>query len=139
MREAELRGGRLGDRRTGIRQQACRRPAEVEADAVGGEDRIEGAAVGDVDLHRAPLPRVDHALAGKNEGGHRAEADDAGLVPALPPAAGGVLHLHSGAHQASSEERREGKEWVRTCRSRWSASHEKKNRTHDKNTRITTS
>src|SRR3546814_16968376 len=81
-----------------IRQQACRRPAEVEADAVGSEDRIEGAAVGDVDLQRAPLPRVDHDLTGKGEGAHRAETYGAGLLPAMSLAAAGVLHPIGGAH-----------------------------------------
>src|SRR3546814_21085803 len=41
----------------------------------------------------------------------------------------GVIQVVCGAPNARSEERRVGKEWVRTCRSRWSPDHSK----HKKN------
>src|SRR3546814_13693507 len=49
--------------------------------------------------------------------------DVAGLYIGLPAAAASAAGVIIGG---SSEERRVGKEWVSTCRSRWSPSHSKK-------------
>src|SRR3546814_19152756 len=49
-------------------------------------------------------------------------------LPVAPSGRSSTNSMTSGMHQRSSrsEERRVGKECVRTCRSRWSPSHEKK-------------
>src|SRR3546814_15719861 len=56
-----------------------------------------------------------------------------GLAPApdeLNPLQAAFREAHGLQCGFRSEERRVGKECVRTCRSRWSPSHEKKNKTH---------
>src|SRR3546814_11107832 len=45
-------------------------------------------------------------------------------------AAGGIDEVVLAMNATRSEERRVGKEWVRKCRSRWSAYHTKKNKKH---------
>src|SRR3546814_17986889 len=44
----------------------------------------------------------------------------------------GIPTLHGSQRKRRSEERRGGKEWVSTCRTRWSPEHLKKNKRNEK-------
>src|SRR3546814_12276968 len=59
-------------------------------------------------------------------------------LAALHPVGDGEGEIESGnrQHGARSEERRVGKEWVRTCRSRWSPYHEKNKSTSNARTDV---
>src|SRR3546814_14757756 len=74
-------------------------------------------AVGVIDLGCHVQERIAHRVGATDVG--------AGLDQQVE------LRVAAVFHRARSEERRVGKEGVSTCRSRWSPSHEKQNKTHE--------
>src|SRR3546814_15361112 len=95
------------------------------------------------DVCSSDLRIANYSVAGKTGTAHKASAGSyaknnytsafAGIVPASNPRLVGVVVIddpkkgsYSGGTVSRSDERRVGKECVRTCRSRWSPYHEKK-------------
>src|SRR3546814_16197464 len=81
-------------------------------------DAVPLRAGGEVDADRAALEAV------VVDAVHMGVVDEQALaVAAAHDVAGDLRRLHEVHEQARSEERRGGKECVRTCRSRWSPYH----------------
>src|SRR3546814_18876829 len=82
-------------------------------------------------LRRARARAAAGAFIGRGRRASRPAAPRRALRPACRAGRSGVAHGHRGGALrryagARSEERRVGKEWVSTCRSRWSTYHSKK-------------
>ena len=93
---------RLGDLLAGIDDGAHRRRPQIEADRIGGQEGIEGAAIGDVDRHRSPGARRRDAVERIGEGRHALEAHRAvGRDPRGHQAAG-TLQAHDGLGLAAA-------------------------------------